>query len=217
MTDDFDFEPIPGLPAIPPQGERILWQGKPEWRGLAVRAFHIRKVAIYFAVLIAWRGIAAHADGMAVAAASRQMAWIGLLGLACMAVLALLAWGYARSTIYTVTTRRIVIRSGIALPLTVNVPFSQIEAASLKVRADGTGDLPVRIAPGQRIAALALWPNWRPWRFTRPEPMLRAIARPEAVAALLAGALRGEAVQPLPAASEASSAAAAPLGQPATS
>lgn len=216
MSDDFDFEPIPGLPALLPQGERILWQGKPEWRGLAVRAFHIRKVAIYFAILVAWRGITAHADGMAVAAASRQMAWIALLGLACMAVLALLAWAYARSTIYTITTRRIVIRSGVALPLTVNVPFSQIESAALKVRGDGTGDLPIRIAAGQRIAALALWPNWRPWRFTRPEPMLRAIARPQAVAALLAGALRGEAVQPLPEA-PAPAAAGEPLAHPATS
>ena len=216
MSDDFDFEPIQGLPAVPPQGERILWQGKPEWLGLAVRAFHIRKVAIYFALLVAWRGIAAHADGMAVAAASRQMAWIALLGLACMAVLALLAWAYSRSTIYTVTTKRIVIRSGVALPLTVNVPFSQIESAALKVRGDGTGDLPVRLVAGQRIAALALWPNWRPWRVTRPEPMLRAIARPEAVAAVLAGALRGEAVQPLPTAAPEMPAPAA-LGQPATS
>lgn len=196
MSDDFDFEPIPGLPAVPPQGERLLWQGGPDWRALAVRAFHIRKVAVYFAILVAWRGVTAHADGLALAAASRQMLWIALLGAACMAVLTLLAWAYARSTIYTITSRRIVMRSGVALPLTINIPFSQIESAAVRLRADGSGDIPVRIREGSRIAALALWPNWRPWHFTRPEPMLRCVSNAADVASLLAAALTGAPVQP---------------------
>lgn len=198
MSDDFDFEPIPGLPALPPQGERILWQGQPDWWALAIRAFHIRKVGVYFAVLVAWRGIAAHAEGLTLAMASRHMLWIALLGATCMAVLALLAYAYARSTIYTVTTRRIVIRSGVALPVTINLPFSQIDAAAVKVRSDGIGDIPVRLTKGNRIAALALWPNWRPWRFTRPEPMLRCIRNASSVASLLASALSGAPVQPHP-------------------
>lgn len=196
MSDDFDFEPIPGLPAVPPPGERLLWQGGPDWRALAVRAFHIRKVAVYFAVLAAWRGVTAHADGLVLAAASRQMLWIALLGVACMAVLTLLAWAYARSTVYTITSRRIVIRSGVALPLTINIPFGQIDSAALRLRADGSGDIPVRIREGSRIAALALWPNWRPWHFTRPEPMLRCVARAADVAGLLSAALTGAPVQP---------------------
>ncbi|MFN4018791.1 MAG: photosynthetic complex putative assembly protein PuhB [Reyranella sp.] len=198
MSDDFDFEPIPGLPAVPPQGERILWQGQPDWWALAIKAFHIRKVAIYFAILVAWRGAAAYSEGLSLTAASRHMLWIALLGAACMGVLSLLAYAYARSTIYTVTTRRIVIRSGVALPVTINVPFAQIEAAAVKVRSDGIGDIPVRLLKGNRIAALALWPNWRPWRFTRPEPMLRCIRDAETVAGLLAGALSGAPVQPQP-------------------
>lgn len=198
MSDDFDFEPIPGLPSVPPPGERILWQGQPDWWALAIRAFHIRKVGVYFAVLVAWRGLAAYAEGLTVAMASRHMLLIALLGATCMGVLALLAYAYARSTIYTVTTRRIVIRSGVALPVTINVPFSQIEAAAVKVRSDGIGDIPVRLMKGNRIAALALWPNWRPWRFTRPEPMLRCIRNASSVASLLAGALSGAPVQPHP-------------------
>ena len=27
--DDFQIEPVPGLPERPPEGERILWQGRP--------------------------------------------------------------------------------------------------------------------------------------------------------------------------------------------
>lgn len=218
MSDDFDFEPIPGLPAVPPKGERLLWQGRPDWRALAVRAFHIRKVAVYFAILVAWRGVTAHADGLALAAASQQMLWIALLGAACMGALTLLAWAYARSTIYTITSRRLVIRSGVALPLTVNIPFSQIDAAAVRVRADGSGDIPIRLRRGNRIAVLALWPNWRPWHFTRPEPMLRCLTDVSAVAGLLAGALAGAPVQPQAlATAPASQADGAALPTPATS
>ena len=45
---EHDFEPIRGLPGPLPEGETILWQGAPDWRVLAVQAFHVRAVAIYF-------------------------------------------------------------------------------------------------------------------------------------------------------------------------
>ena len=43
------------LPAALPVGERVIWQGKPTFEGLAWRSFHIREVAIYFGLLLAWR------------------------------------------------------------------------------------------------------------------------------------------------------------------
>ena len=42
------------LPAPLPVGERVIWQGKPSFKGLALRSFHIREVAIYFGLLLAW-------------------------------------------------------------------------------------------------------------------------------------------------------------------
>ena len=30
--DDFDFEPVRGLPQVLPEGERLLWQGAPRWQ-----------------------------------------------------------------------------------------------------------------------------------------------------------------------------------------
>ncbi|MEM9472422.1 MAG: PH domain-containing protein, partial [Pseudomonadota bacterium] len=39
---DFAFEPIPGLPALPPAGEKILWQGRPSRNAMAVQFFHVR-------------------------------------------------------------------------------------------------------------------------------------------------------------------------------
>ncbi len=51
---DFDFDAAPGLPEPLPAGERILWQGGPQWGAVAVRILHVRAVALYFAVLLAW-------------------------------------------------------------------------------------------------------------------------------------------------------------------
>ncbi len=45
-----------------------------------------------------------------------------------------------------------VLRFGIALPMSVNLPFRQIAAAGLKLHADGSGDIPLALADAQRVA-----------------------------------------------------------------
>ncbi len=188
--DDFDFEPIKGLPAVPPDGEQILWQGSPEWRDLAIHAFHVRKAAIYFGLLVAWYVISSAYDGMAMLQLLTGTSTFALISLACISLLGLLAWGYARSTIYTLTSKRLVLRHGIALPITINIPFSQIESAAMSHHAGGTGTVSVRPVKGVRLAWLALWPNVRAWHLARPEPSLRCISSPDKVASMLAEAIR---------------------------
>lgn len=187
--DDFATEPIPGLPAMPPEGERILWRGAPEWKTLARRAFHTYKIAGYFAILIAWRFATAWHDGASLIIAAESTAI--LLGL-CAFVLAI-AYGYAylvgRATIYTITTRRVAMRVGVALPVTINIPFSRIASAALATSANKTGDIPLKLTKHQRISYALLWPSVRPWRFAEPEPMLRAIPDAARTAGLLATAL----------------------------
>ena len=48
-THEHEWEAAPGLPSTLPDGEAIVWQGTPDWKQLAVHAFHVRKIAIYFA------------------------------------------------------------------------------------------------------------------------------------------------------------------------
>jgi hypothetical protein len=182
-------EPVPGLPEPLPEEERILWQGGPRWQSLAVSAFHVRKVAVYFGLLLAWRFGAGIADGLGVAGAAA--ASTGLLTAAVLAVVLLtaLAWGYARTTVYTITSRRVVMRFGLALPMTVNLPFKLVESAAVRMRRDGSGDLPLAMAPESRLSWLVMWPNTRPWRFGGVQPMLRAVADAERVAKTLGGAL----------------------------
>ncbi|MCU0886217.1 MAG: PH domain-containing protein, partial [Beijerinckiaceae bacterium] len=133
--DDYAGEPIPGLPADLPEGERLLWQGSPAWMSLAIRAFHIRKVAIYFAALILWRGLSSKYDGASPGEALSYALAIMPVALCGIGIVALLAYAYARMTIYSITSRRVMMRSGVAMPITVNLPFKRIDGAGLRLHA----------------------------------------------------------------------------------
>jgi hypothetical protein len=186
--DDFAFEPVPGLPQSLPAGETLLWQGAPDWKALAISAFHVRKVAAYFGLLLAWK--LATGDGVDMLATTL---WLCGVGAASIGILALLAWLYARGTIYTLTSKRIVIRSGLALPVTLNLPLALIETAAATRQPLGTEGIALTVAKPNRVAWLVLWPNARPWNFTNPQPMLRCLRDAKTVAPLLTRALEAEA------------------------
>lgn len=212
--DDFDFEPIPGVPAPLPAGEHIVWQGSPDARALAMRALHVRKLSWYFGALLVLRCATVYGGGASVADALLATAKLVPLALVALALLGGFAWLAARSTIYTITSRRVLMRFGVALPMTVNVPFRIVESAALRMSADGTGDIPLALAGDDRIAYLHLWPHARPGFYTRPQPMLRALPDARRVAELLVQAIAGEApkaaVAPAPAAAPAPSQELAP-------
>jgi hypothetical protein len=182
----------PGLPAELPEGERQLWQGKPDWRSLAIRAFHVRKVAIYFAALMAWRVGNMLADGAGGAAALREVVAFLPFAVVTLGVLALIAWGYARVTTFTITTKRVVLQTGISLNAYINLPYARIDSAGLHVFRDGTGDIPLRLTREDRIAVYLIWPFMRPWRITHPQPMLRGVPDAANVGAILAAAMAGQ-------------------------
>ncbi len=192
--DDFAFEPVPGLPKRLPPEEKILWRGAPAWRRLARRAFHIRKIAAYFAILFVWQVGARIFEGGGLAEVTASASWILGLSATGLGIIALIAYVMARSTIYTLTNKRIIIRTGVALPVTINIPLKLIRSADLKMNADGSGDIAMTADPKQRVYYTLLWPNVRPWRLAKPEPMLRCLDKVEPVAELLSEALRKEAL-----------------------
>ena len=77
-------------------------------------------------------------------------------------------------------------RFGVAFPTAFNLPFRRIRAAGLRRYADGSGDIPLALADGDRIAYPLLWPLARPWRFVQTEPMLRGLPDAAHVAEILA-------------------------------
>jgi hypothetical protein len=205
MITEYETEPVRGLPAPLPAGETLLWQGGPAWWPLARSAFHFNKIAIYFGLMIAWRIATSLSEGAT--ALNAGLSALPLLGLAmcALAILLVLAWASARTSVYTITDKRIVMRIGIALPMALNIPFRLIGNAALKTQSDGSGDIPVALTGGNRIAWLLMWPHVRPWRMRNPEPTLRALPDAAHVAALLAPALTE---------ANGANAAAAPVRQP---
>ena len=190
---EYETEPVRGLPDYLPAGERMLWQGAPCWKALAVRAFHIRKLALYFAVLLVWRAGTVLMDGGPLGAAALSAGSLALLALAALGVMAMLAWLTARSTVYTITSKRLVLRFGIALPMTMNLPFTCVESAALRTWPDGTGDIPLKLTGGQKASHVVLWPHVRPWHMGVTQPMLRALPEAASVAECLSAALAASA------------------------
>jgi hypothetical protein len=178
-----------GLPETLPAGERVLWRGAPAWRSLAREVFHVRLLAAYFTAILASRVLWVLHSGSSLEQALVSALWLLPLGVAAIGLLSLLAWLTGRTTAYTVTDRRVVMRIGVALPMTVNIPFRIIDAAGLKIHADGSGDIPLTLSGNDRIAYVHLWPHVRPWHFTRTEPMLRAVPDAAEVGGIIARAL----------------------------
>ena len=194
---EHDAEPVAGLPEFLPSNESLVWQGAPAWEPLARRAFHLRKLAIYFAVLVAWYAATVLAAQTGINDTATGLARALGLALAALGLVGLLAWLVARSTLYTITTRRIVMRVGIALPMTINIPFSKIESASVRMAADGTGDILLTLARAERISYILLWPHARPWKFARVQPLLRSVPDAVTVAQLFGRAVAGASPAPV--------------------
>ena len=120
--------------------------------------------------------------------------------LATEAVLLLLAWGYARSTIYTLTSARLAIRSGLAVPVTTTIAFELVEGAALKRHGKDLGDLCFTVRESERPSWAMLWPSVRPWRWRHPEPSFRCVPHGEAVALKVKAALEKSAPATTPSA-----------------
>jgi len=199
VSDDHDFEPAYGLPERLPAQERMLWQGSPDWKLIARGALHLRALALYFAVLLIWRGANAMSGGGTAYDALLSVLWLAPLALLALGTIALLAWLTARTAVYTITDQRVVMRVGIVLTITFNLPYKSIAAASLHAARDGSGDIALALDGSDRIAYVHLWPHVRPWHVKRTQPMLRGLPDARAVASLLAAALAESAGLPRPA------------------
>ena len=176
----------PGLPAPLPAGEHIVWQGAPRAARLARQIFHIRLVAAYFAILAVYRAADVLQDGRGIGDAAFGVLLVVGCGALVIGLFELLAWLSARTTVYTITNRRIVMSVGVALSKTVDIPFKEIESLHLQAGFDGVGNISIELKNGDVIPYFILWPHMRPWHLRHPQPMLRALPNAPEVAADLA-------------------------------
>ncbi|MBC7284970.1 photosynthetic complex putative assembly protein PuhB [Hoeflea sp.] len=161
---EHDYEPVPGLPARLPEGEYILWQGAPSSAAVSRQVLKTRWIAGYFAVLVAWNITAGLYDGRLpseILFSSGALAILSTIGVGLMEAF---AWGVQKTTLYTITNKRIVMRIGVALSATFNLPFTRIVSADMREGKNGVGDIALTLLPGDRLSWLVFWPHVRGFR-----------------------------------------------------
>lgn len=161
----------------PAADEKVLWKGRPSLGMFARTAFHTRKLALYFAGLTTIALVAQNNTAAIVAA---------VLGVALIAILYLLAWFSARTTLYILTDTRLIMRIGMAIETRVNIPLKQIKAAHFRPRGADHGDIAFELSGERLLGNLLLWPHVRPRHYTHPQPMLRAVPDAASLAQMIA-------------------------------
>lgn len=193
--DDFKFEPVRGLPEALPEDEYILWQGSPDpWR-LAVEALSLKWVAGYFALLTVWRIGMSSTEHSLTEAMAHGIPFVLVGAVACLVIYGL-ATVQAKSAVYTLTNKRVAMRIGAALTMTLNLPYTQIANANLDLRQGGTGTVAFELKGDTRFSYLMTWPHVRPWSMSRTQPSLRCIPQAESVAQIFAEAADARVSQP---------------------
>ncbi len=171
-------------------GELVVWQGKPTFRCVVRDIFHLRGVSLYVAALLALDAYQAWAKQIPLAKAIHNSVPL-FLGLAvAAAIFTALAYMTARTTQYTITSRRVIMKYGMALPATLSLPYRQIVGASVQVDSDHSGRIALLLRADNHMPYLKLYPLARAWKLARPEPMMRAVPQVALVASLVTRALQ---------------------------
>ena len=192
--DDFAVEPIEGLPELLPKGEVILWQGRPNWLRLTIESLNLWWVIGYFGLLAAWRFLTV-IDYMPLVTAFS--ASIPFLFVAAFVGLLLCGVGYiqAKATVYTITNRRVAMRIGAALTVTLNLPFTKIDNAAVAIKRGGFGNIAFETSGDTKFSYFVLWPHARSWYFGKPQPTLKCIPDIEKVASILGEAAKSRIIE----------------------
>ena len=186
---EHDFEPVAGLPANLPEGEHILWQGAPKSDHVARRVLKSRWIAGYFLVLLAWAVVAGIYDGRTPGSILFSASAIAIMATIVLCLIEAFAWGVEKTTLYTITNRRTVMRIGVALSATFNLPHVQVVSADMAADKNGDGDITLTLKPGHKLSYLVFWPHAKGWRAGSMVPRMVGLADVRIPARILAQAL----------------------------
>ena len=192
--DDFAVEPIEGLPELLPKGEVILWQGRPNWLRLTIESLNLWWVIGYFGLLAAWRFLSVidyMPFGTAISASIPFLFVAAFVGLLLCGVVYI----QAKATLYTITNRRVAMRIGAALTLTLNLPFTKIDNAAVAKKRGGFGNIAFETSGDTKFSFFVLWPHARSWYFGKPQPTLKCIPDIEKVSSILGEAAKSRIIE----------------------
>lgn len=185
--DDFKFEPVRGLPEALPEDEHILWQGSPSPVRLAKDALALNWIIGYFVLLTIWR-VGVSSTLVPFDQALAHGVPFVVIGALCVLLILGLATMQAKSAVYTLTNKRVAMRIGAALTMTLNLPYTQIGNAGLDLKRSGHGTLAFELIGDTRFSYMMTWPHVRPWYMSKTQPAFRSIPNAEAVAQIFADA-----------------------------
>ena len=171
------------LDAIP-EGESILWKGKPSFWGFSWYFFGLKLLAFYLIILSVVFAARLTVTDFFTAFIVDFLPFL-LSGILTSFILMALAKIQSQSSVYIITENRVIIKSGAALSFLISMPFKKIKAVNLQKRKGSLGTISFELNSGKRVPYISCWPSVRPWRFKKTEPAFSCIENVDEVATIL--------------------------------
>ncbi len=187
---EHEIEPVPGLPGRLPDGEFIVWQGHPAFKIVMTRLLRARWIAIYFAAAALWSVAVGVNNSEGLWQLLGRLTFIIVAAIIFFGLLALYARAVAKTSLYTLTNKRLVMRVGIAISASFNLPFKQIAGADFRVGKDGSGDVALTLKSGHGLSGSVFFPHQRGGLWRKLSPQMICLPDAKSVAEKLAQQLR---------------------------
>ena len=171
------------LDAIP-DGESILWKGKPSLWGFSWHLFGLKWITVYLCILLIVSIARFSATDFQTAFFIDFLPFF-LSGIFASFILFGLAAVQTFGTVYIITENRVIIKTGAALSFLISMPFKKIKGVDLQKRPGSIGTISFELFSEKRVPYISCWPSVRPWKFKKTQPALSCIGSVDEVATIL--------------------------------
>lgn len=171
------------LDAIP-NGESILWKGRPSLWGFSWNLFGLKWITLYLSILSIVSVARFFASDFYTAFYVDFLPFF-LSGIFASIILICLAATQTYSTVYIITENRLIIKTGAALSFLISMPFKKIKEVNLQKRGASIGTISFELLSEKRVPYISCWPSVRPWKFKRTQPAFSCIGSVDEVATIL--------------------------------
>ena len=171
------------LDAIP-NGESILWKGRPSLWGFSWNLFGLKWITLYLSMLSIVSVARFFASDFYTAFYVDFLPFF-LSGIFASIILIGLAAIQAYSTVYIITENRVIIKTGAALSFLISMPFKKIKEVNLQKRGASIGTISFELFSNKRVPYISCWPSVRPWKFKKTQPAFSCVRSVDEVATIL--------------------------------
>jgi len=171
------------LDAIP-NGESILWKGRPSLWGFSWNLFGLKWITLYLSMLSIVSVARFFASDFYTAFYVDFLPFF-LSGIFASIILIGLAATQTYSTVYIITENRVIIKTGAERSFRISMAFKKIKEVNLQKRGASIGTISFELLSEKRVPYISCWPSVRPWKFKRTQPAFSCIGSVDEVATIL--------------------------------